>query len=267
MTTAERTQWMAILEAASQQPCDHVNEEWEWLLDQLGLPPSIFLAVLEAVQQGRWRTAKNPKAYIKTVARREAGKMGLLSEPPDVLELLDAPTYGENFSMEGRLDHFAHLSDTSEAIKGEDGVWRRGGGWDYDDYEEKEDDERISFRDVISNGLAELKKPSPELVATVEQINRSTDEFNIPLNPMWQPDWEKWAAQAGFDEWDYVVLNYRFAQVSRDRALSEQPDDQSRKALQAAWRKFDRSGVERLRSVIKKVTPENVPETRIPHTR
>jgi hypothetical protein len=45
------------------------------LLRELGLPMDTFSAVLEAVQQGRWRTARNPKAYVKTVARREFKKM------------------------------------------------------------------------------------------------------------------------------------------------------------------------------------------------
>ena len=171
--------------------------------------------------------------------------------------------------MEGELDHFAHVSDTSEAIKGEDGVWRRGGGWGDDDYdnEDEKPGAGISFRDLILNGLAEMKNPSPELVAVVEKINNGTDEFYIHLGPSWQPNWEKWAEQAGFDEWDRAVLKYRFAGVSRDRALAEQPDETSRKSLQAAWRKFDRNGAERLRGAIKINIPESVPELSISDTR
>lgn len=262
MTETECNQWLAILDAALQRPGDEINEEWEWLLDRLDLPLECFLAVLETIRQERWRTAKNPRAYVKTVAKREAAKMGLLFEPTDILKLINAPVNGENFSMEGGLDYLAHLSETSEAVKGADGVWRRGGGWDYDDHEEEEEvNDRISFCDVISNGLADLKEPSPELVATVDSINRSTDEFHIHLTSTWKTDWEKWAVQAGFDEWDRSVLKYRFERVSRDRALAEQPDEQSRKALQAAWRKFDRNGVERLRAAIKK-TPQKMSRNR-----
>jgi hypothetical protein len=35
--------------------------------------------------------------------------------------------------------------------------------------------------------------------------------------------------------------------VSRDEALATQPDEPSRKALQAAWKKLARTGLQRLR--------------------
>jgi hypothetical protein len=261
---------MAILEAAAQRPGDEINEEWEWLLGQLQLSEEYFLAVLETIRQERWRTAKNPRAYVKTVARREARKMGLLSEPTDILELVNSRAGAKDFSMEGELDRFAHASDTSEAIKGEDGVWRRGGGWgDNDDYDDEDNEPgaSVSFRDLVSNGLTEIRRPSPELVAAIEEINNGTDEVHIHLQSHLRPNWEKWAEQAGFDEWDRVVLKCRFTTVSRDRALAEQPDEASRKALQAAWRRFDRNGVERLRGAIQKNLPGSVPELRLSDTR
>lgn len=239
MTSAERDQWMTILEAAAQRPGDEINDEWEWLLDQLGLSEDYFLAVLKVLQERRWRAAKNPKAYVKTVARREAKKMGLLREPEDILKLVSFTTPSEEgfASVEEKLEYLASLAEE-----------------DYELENDVEPDDRLSFRDVIARGLAELEEPSSELVAAVDAINRSTDEYHIHLDPTWQPNWKKWAERAGFDEWDCAVLEYKFAGVSRDRALSQQSDEPSRKALQAAWRKFDRNGVERLREVIKKVT-------------
>lgn len=50
MTGTERDQWMTILDAAAQRPGDEINEEWEWLLDQLGLQSGFFLAVAEAIR-------------------------------------------------------------------------------------------------------------------------------------------------------------------------------------------------------------------------
>jgi hypothetical protein len=32
---------------------ERINKEWEWLLEQLGLPEDYFLAVAEAIRQGR----------------------------------------------------------------------------------------------------------------------------------------------------------------------------------------------------------------------
>jgi hypothetical protein len=237
-----------ILEAAALQPGDEVNDEWVWLLDQLGLSTDYFLAVLETLRQGRWRAAKNPKSYVRTVAKREAQKMGLLREPEDILELVPFTTpHDEGFvSVEEKLEYLASLNEE-----------------DYDDDDELERNDRPSFSDVIANGLADLEEPSSDLVATVDKINGSTDEFHIPLNPRWRANWDKWAKEAGFDVWDCAVLRYRLAKVSRDCAMSEQPDVEARKAIQAAWRRFDRTGVQRLRSVIQKVNTKNVPETRV----
>lgn len=256
MTDAERAQWMMLLDAAGQRPGDEINEDWERLLEGLGLPLDYFLAVVEAIRQGRWRDAKNPRTYVKTVAKREALKMGLVYQPDPMLELVNAPANGA-FSMEAVLDHHSYLSDTSEAVKGDDGVWRRGGGWD-DDYEIEDDEkdrDRVSFGDVIEKGLAELQEPPAELVKFVAEMNAQTNEHHYTIAPIWEYKWDKWAELAGFDEWDRAVLNYKVSAVSRDRALAEQPDEQSRKALQAAWRKFDRTGLERLRRRIKKVSP------------
>ena len=149
MTETARSQWMAILDAAAQRPGDEINEEWEWLLDQLGLSEEYFPAVLETIHQGRWRTAGNPRAYVKTVARREAGKMGLLAEPTNILKLIDAPTNGQTFSMEGELDHLTLVSDTSEVIRGEDGVWRRGEGWGEDYFSEDNPRAGVSYAEFL----------------------------------------------------------------------------------------------------------------------
>jgi hypothetical protein len=48
--------------------------------------------------------------------------------------------------------------------------------------------------------------------------------------------------------------------MSRERALAMQADEESRKALQAAWRRFDRNGMERLREAAKIKFEKNVPE-------
>src|SRR5215813_6263873 len=94
-------EWMAVLEAASQCQPDRSSSEWEWLMKRLGLGPEYFLAVYEAVRQGRWRTARNPRAYIKTVARRQGLKMGLLREDSkEFVQVSGAKTDGEEVSGE-----------------------------------------------------------------------------------------------------------------------------------------------------------------------
>jgi hypothetical protein len=113
---------------------------------------------------------------VKTVAKLEAVKMGLLSEPGDILELVNAPANGDVFSMEPALDHYAELNDTAEAVKSADDVWRRDGGINYEhEFDELEDDNRISIGDLVAQGLVELQEPSTELVAVLEEINCGVD--------------------------------------------------------------------------------------------
>lgn len=47
------------------------------------------------------------------------------------------------------------------------------------------------------------------------------------------------------------MLGYRLTGASRERSLAMQSDEESRKALQAAWKRFDRNGMERLRAAAK----------------
>jgi hypothetical protein len=61
-----------------------------------------------------------------------------------------------------------------------------------------------------------------------------------------------------------LLLNFHFlakiaeivAGTAREYALAAQPDEESRKALQAAWKRFDRNGMERLRAAAAKINPE-----------
>src|SRR6478736_3059475 len=91
----------------------------------------IFFAIYEAIRQGRWRSAKNPKAYIKTVAKREALKMGLLAEHSDELVFIGGSRIdGEEVPAEEILDFINYQQDSIEPVKGANGVWRTGPGWD-----------------------------------------------------------------------------------------------------------------------------------------
>src|SRR5579864_4549099 len=79
-SSSTKAEWLGVLETAAQLSVEQSSAVWVWLMHELRLGPQYFLAIRAAVQQGRWRTAKNPKTYIKTVAKREALKMGLVDE-------------------------------------------------------------------------------------------------------------------------------------------------------------------------------------------
>lgn len=248
--TETREQWIALLEAASQSPESVSEEDWKWLMQRLGITSTYFPAVRMALEQGRWRNARNPRAYLKTVAGREAKKMGL-----DQDMVKDQITVPRQMTYEEALEHAAFATGTSTAIKGFDGVWRRGEGWDDFDYDNPRNDFECVHDFLVSQLPDDLKiveQPSEELQAEVEAINNKTQDFHIHLGDIVEPDWQRWADAAGFDPWEKLVLDCRRMGKSRDRALAEQPDEQSRKALQAAWRQFDRTGMARLRNASKK---------------
>src|SRR6185312_4232988 len=71
---------------------------------------------------------------------------------------------------------------------------------------------------------------------------------HVPEDPERLPDWQNWANAAGLSEWEKKVVFYKMGGIGREQALREQPDEQSRKALQAAWKKFERTALERLRA-------------------
>jgi hypothetical protein len=257
----ERAQWLTVLEIASQSLPDEINEHWEWLIDQLGLSCDLFPAVLIAIQQGRWRTAQNPRAYIRVVARREAKKLEPIPSDNGVVTLHDEPKNGKPFSFDVASDQLL-LEGSSTASKGAGGIWRRGSGRTDDHIIEDEENPRagVTYREFlfshVPQNLKHVEQPPAEYQAFIEELNNASTEHHYEAKPSTHLDWAGWAAAAGFDEWEYLVLTCKLDQVSRERALSEQSSEKDRKALQAAWRRFDRTGMDRLREAAKKVDDE-----------
>jgi hypothetical protein len=108
--------------------------------------------------------------------------------------------------------------------------------------------------------LAIVTPPTEEWKTVVREMNDSFEGLDLEARPSIRPDWNKWAAAAGLDEWEMKVLRCRLAGVSREGAMAMQTDEESRKALQAAWKRFDRNGMERLREAAKIKLGKNVPE-------
>ncbi len=104
----------------------------------------------------------------------------------------------------------------------------------------------------VPNSLKTIIEPPAEYRRAVEAFNASTSELHIHPRPAIGIDLGKWAKQAGFDEWEMRVLDYQLESVSREKALDEQPDETARKALQAAWKRYDRTGKQRLREFAEK---------------
>ena len=263
----DRETWTSILESALQNPGDQLNDEWAWLLEQFDIGPEEYPVLLGALRQGRWRAAKNPRAYLKTVVRREVLKEQIATEKRDNLVLMSATSDEEGRSVERSLDHISYLYDTAEAVQGPDGIWRRGGGAERNEYERFDEDEHGRPLSLQSRLLAKVPsslklviEPPFEYQKAIEEFNASTNELHIHPQPAVGIDLGKWAEQAGFDDWEMRVLDYQLEGVSRDKALAEQPDETARKALQAAWKRYDRTGKQRLREFAEKNMEKDVPE-------
>ncbi len=247
MEDNSREKWMMVLETAAQRRPDEAESEWKWLMERLGLGPKHFLGLYEAVREGRWRTAKNPEAYLKAVARRQSARMERPAEGDAELVLAnDAEALnieGEPATEGEKLDALEYERGRTEPVRKNDGIWKRS-------QPARQKGDGTSYREGLLAGVPEEFKaeeePGEEFKAVVEEINQS-DEVHFELEPMAVPDWGKWAGAAGLSEWELRAIEYKLTGVSRERALAMQPDEASRKALQAAWRSLDRTGLERLK--------------------
>lgn len=247
------TDLSAIFELAAATPIEGHDSEWVWLTkDILKLSLIHIPAVQETLKQGRWRNAKNQKAYIKTVAKREAAGMKLLDDPTENLHLKIPNLVDEDGKRLGHDAYIDYLSYDGPVKEG--GVWHEGSGSDYDPDEYTENGERLSPGERLINRIPAEFKAVEEIPADlrqeIEKLNAASDDtVYFPTDPIEVPDWEKIALTASLDEGEQFVLSCKITGVSRERALDGQTPVR-RKWIQAAWRRFDRTGVEKLRVVM-----------------
>jgi hypothetical protein len=300
MADNSRQKWLKTLGIIAQKRPDEAEAEWAWVMKALGLGPDYFLAVHEAVRQGRWREAEDPGHYLKTVVKREArgevrlrpssasngsglgsGRLGpgeagggwrrpgRWSGDDEERELRrvheNRSDYGEEMTLgrqgpvrggddyetsEDRLDYLGHRQDRGEPAKDEDGVWRSGAGW---------------------GALHErgMKKPERRRKPIKGERPLVVDARKIkPLDPYYQtyvgpeperaPDWAKMSAEAGLSDWEKKVVEYQMSGMGWREAAAAQPDEESRRALIAAWRSMERTGLKRLREAVKKSFAQDV---------
>src|SRR5438270_2489270 len=165
-----KAEWLGVLETAAKVSVEKSSAVWVWIMQELRLGPQYFLAVREAVRQGRWRTAKDTKTYIKAVAKREALKMGLVTEDSgNLVPLGSGGSEDEETSSEEALEYLGHHYDSRDAAKGEDAIWRAGAAGERDSGDPVE--EHDSYRDWLASGmppeLAIVTPPSEQWKATV----------------------------------------------------------------------------------------------------
>jgi hypothetical protein len=175
-------------------------------------------------------------------------------DPEDGGEEINASALaGEGVSQEDALDYQQYRQDTGKPTQSEDRVWRSAPGWGSDD----EGLLRPTKKGRARLTREEALEPGP-LLRHAERLKRlraaqgkdERDEPYIEREPQVElsPEgWRHWAEAAGLSEWEKKAVEYKMTGVGWTEAMAEQKDDASRRALQAAWRKLERSGEERLR--------------------
>jgi hypothetical protein len=249
--------WRERLQAFASNPPEEMGDEWGLLLDELGLTPAFYLAVCEVLKQGSWAKARHPRAYVKKAATIEARKMHL-SVPlkDDTLECgnprlvfiagdaLDKCTTRE--AIEGALEaeNREHSKPSLPPMKGRHFVPEQ---WDEDGEYRIREEEIAENRPSLPNRFWIKHELPPAILTATEQFNLSHNDRHVHANPFYSPDWDKWGREAGLDSWQMKVIWYRKNGISRDIALSDQPDKKSRLELQAAFKRFERTGMKQLR--------------------
>jgi hypothetical protein len=276
MPGANRDKWLQILENLAQSRPDQAEGEWAWLMKQLGLRPEYFLAIHEAIRQGRWRGAENPAGYIKAVARREARRAEQADAATEELTISGGEVNGESLSGEEMMDALEYRQRSRKPAPGPDGTWRAG--------QRAQTSEGPGAGAAKSRAEFRLKpwrkgdrrprrKPESKVLQRyAERLERigalnGKDPRDEPYidgldsenrAERW-PDWAKWAQTAGLSEWEKKAIEYKVMGVGWTQAMAGQPDAASRRALQAAWRKLERTGERRLRDT-KNIFPQDVRE-------
>jgi len=258
--------WMALIRRAAANGPDKLSDELVSVLEFLNLPLSYSLAVQKVLSEGNWASAKHPRAYIRSAAITQARKMHLsVPQRNDTLECgdphlvflggdeLDSATTPENIERAIEEDRLERGGPRAPRLKG------RHFSLDQIDPSEEVLDREIEAAENrfawTKDWWTQIPMPVPPLHVRREFHRKHPDAVMID-GPIIKRDFSGIAKQAGLDSWESKVLEYRGEGVSRDWALSEQPNEASRKALQAAWRRFDRGGLKKLQEFVKKNQPK-----------
>jgi hypothetical protein len=234
MSEVERSQLIDVLEQATakllagEAPLTP-DAEWTALLTGvLGLPITYFRALQVVLAQGRWRTAKTPKAYLRKAVKCEASKMSSDFDPKSTLQIprkLD-PDDGEEASLEEYIDFLG--ADTGPVKR--NAVWKA-----------RNPMEEAIWVDEEGRGIPVVNgRPVPEDLLMPED---NEPDARLVIN------WTKVAERAGLDAEETHILKQRVAGVTREAILNFlAKNEEERRVWQAAWRRLDRH-MDRVRAV------------------
>lgn len=254
--------WREKFQEFASKPPEEMGDEWGLFLKELGLTHGHYLAVCEVLKQRRWATAKYPRAYVIYAATIEARKMHLsIPHKDDTLEFGKSPLVfmgGDELDrgttrkgIEAALDSEdrEHGAARPKRLKGKHYVAEQ---FSHEAYEKEE----MALEEAANSGPF---WPSDCWIMQPYWVKAHDGIHDVAVHTN-QRDWRKVGERAGLDPWEFKVLEYRRQGTSRDKAMKRQPDEGSRKAIQAAWKSMDRTGWSKVRRILSEKAPEDVPE-------
>jgi len=238
--------WFELFDLVASQ--SELTDDVISVIKLLKLPLGCHLAVQKVLQERNWVTSDDPRAYIKRAAMTQARKMHLsVPYADDTLECgggslvfmggdaMDRATTRDAIERSLQSEDCEHGAARPKKLKGKHYVegqhvdpfssdllyWDN----DFDDREREAAERRPSWpSDCWTSG--------------------------------YKRDWKKLGEKVGLHFWAIKVLEYRSAGISRDQAINAQPDEICRKAIQAAWRYMDRTGFQKVRDYLRKISDE-----------
>jgi FkbH-like protein len=92
---------------------------------------------------------------------------------------------------------------------------------------------------------------SANVGALLESLNATAGrQSGFDADPRELPNWERIAVRADLDEGEKLVLRCKLQGISRERALADGASAAERRKIAAAWRRFDQTGIVKLRSIM-----------------
>jgi hypothetical protein len=228
----------ALLERFAERPYrGRAVPKWTGFMQQcMCLAGSYREAVVKVLKAGKWRAKADPVAWVRCAAEAEAVKAFLGSTDrklPSMLRMADIRMRDKNGQPMAHDDMVERLEPKDSSCT----LWNRrtrgmrpAGEFDGLPNEDRElffDRAPATFGSSIDDDYYErpVRRISPDVL--------DSDGEGV--------DWSKVSRKAGLDfEEERVLVETKVKGVSRDALIAKQPDEKSRKAVQAAARRLSR---------------------------
>jgi hypothetical protein len=197
---------LELLDRVAARAFEDCEAEWREVLGGLRLGMIYVPAIQRVLQEGRWKDAPNPMAYVRKSAVRAAVRLGIVDiRPRKDREVLACDLQYED--EEGQeLDHDDRLGTALHRYQERSG--REDGG------------DAHWAEDRLAESL----------------YRQETHEAEDP-----EIDWERAGDLAGLDGTEQLVIELQLMGFGRRAALRACLTDDDRRYLQAAWKRFDRN--------------------------